>query len=351
MSETDSFVSLGWQASRSAMGFAVAIATREPDQFREQIRGFDVELTLTEPGPFCGEVEQVGLRQLVVQRGALSLANLARIRVRDERNLIMFPLEFPGSGTVDGEPVVPHALLYSRGGTETFHRSPGGIRWAALSARRTEFAEAAAVLTGADLVHRLPTCIAMTSRAALERLSGTNAALLDLVRADSDIVGNPEVCRAIEDSLMRAAVACLTGDGADDRRCWHHQRASVVLRRVEQVIEAHAGQALYIMELCEAVGVSARVLRSCCQDLLGMSPHRYLWLRRMHLARNALRRAERHSATVTSIAQDYGFGELGRFAVTYRQLFGESPSATLARAFDDRSAGADDTEEGTFVLT
>jgi AraC-like DNA-binding protein len=81
-----------------------------------------------------------------------------------------------------------------------------------------------------------------------------------------------------------------------------------------------------------------------------MSPHRYLWLRRMHLARNALRRAERHSATVTSIVRDYGFGELGRFAVTYRQLFGESPSATLARAFDDCSAGADDTDDGTFVL-
>ena len=73
---------------------------------------------------------------------------------------------------------------------------------------------------------------------------------------------------------------------------------------------------------------------------MGMSPHRYLWLRRMHLVRTALLRADRRSATVTSIALDYGFGELGRFAVMYRQLFGESPSATLARALDDRPAAA-----------
>ncbi len=37
-------------------------------------------------------------------------------------------------------------------------------------------------------------------------------------------------------------------------------------------------------------------------------------------------------ATVTRIAMDHGFVELGRFAVEYRTAFGESPSATLQRA-------------------
>jgi AraC-like DNA-binding protein len=60
-----------------------------------------------------------------------------------------------------------------------------------------------------------------------------------------------------------------------------------------------------------------------------MSPHRYLWLRRMNLARGALARTDARTRTVTEIAGDYGFGELGRFAVSYRRLFGESPSVTL----------------------
>lgn len=62
-----------------------------------------------------------------------------------------------------------------------------------------------------------------------------------------------------------------------------------------------------------------------------MGPMRYLWLQRMHLARRELIDAEAASATVTKIATDHGFCELGRFSVEYRSLFGETPSASLHR--------------------
>ena len=62
-----------------------------------------------------------------------------------------------------------------------------------------------------------------------------------------------------------------------------------------------------------------------------MSPICYLWLRRMTLARTALLRADA-STTITAVALNFGFVQLGRFAVSYRSLFGESPRATLARS-------------------
>ena len=82
---------------------------------------------------------------------------------------------------------------------------------------------------------------------------------------------------------------------------------------------------------CAAIGVAERTLRASCEEYLGMGPIRFLTLRRMHLVRQALLSAVPPTSTVSRIATDHGFWELGRFAVAYRAAFGELPSETLKR--------------------
>jgi AraC-like DNA-binding protein len=118
-------------------------------------------------------------------------------------------------------------------------------------------------------------------------------------------------------------------------------RHAMIMARFEDLLAANPGRSLYVAEICAGIGVSERTLRVCCQEHLGMGPMRYLWLRRMHLAQRALILASPATATVTDIAMDHGFWELGRFAGQYRALFGEAPSASLRRSPDDRWTSQD----------
>jgi AraC-like DNA-binding protein len=69
---------------------------------------------------------------------------------------------------------------------------------------------------------------------------------------------------------------------------------------------------------------ASRTLTRCCEEHLGMSPMKYLWLRRMNQARKSLR-SDPSPASVTEIAMKFGFWHLGRFANEYIFLFGEAP--------------------------
>jgi len=159
-----------------------------------------------------------------------------------------------------------------------------------------------------------------------------------LAKTAPDILAKPEVARAIEEALLEAMILCLTEGHSGDVPIVHRHRARV-MQRLEEVLTSTPDRPLYMPQLCATVGASYTTLRDCCQEYLGMSARRYLWLRRMHLARRALRIADAEKTTVTEIATDYGFWELGRFAVAYRSLFGEAPSAALRRPPEDRKPG------------
>jgi transcriptional regulator GlxA family with amidase domain len=109
------------------------------------------------------------------------------------------------------------------------------------------------------------------------------------------------------------------------------QRYRTIVDRVNTIAHLHAGEPLHIRFLCQTCGVTDRTLRNAFQSVYGKTPYRYLRETRMLEARQALLRA-RTSETVTSIATQHGFLELGRFSVEYRSVFGECPSETLRRA-------------------
>jgi len=84
-----------------------------------------------------------------------------------------------------------------------------------------------------------------------------------------------------------------------------------------------------VSHLCRVIGLSERGLRNAFYSVHGVSPKRWMLAERLDGVRRALRDTGARPTTVTAVATDYGFFELGRFASTYKAAFGEAPSATL----------------------
>jgi transcriptional regulator GlxA family with amidase domain len=111
-----------------------------------------------------------------------------------------------------------------------------------------------------------------------------------------------------------------------------HSRTAVrveAVERAEAYVRAHAGTPVPISRLSRALGLSERGLRNAFYGVRGMSPKRSFVAERLEVARRELSDGRRGETTVTGVATRCGFFELGRFAASYKEAFGETPSATL----------------------
>lgn len=142
----------------------------------------------------------------------------------------------------------------------------------------------------------------------------------------------PEAERSLADEIVREFVHCLSGaiPGEGVRRRPGADLPRIV-KRAEDWLDADASVRPSIQEMSRVLGVSPRQLYRAFDAEVGMSPAKFVRQHRMTQARLELVNADPAETTVTHVAQSWGFWELGRFAVEYRQLFGESPSETLQK--------------------
>jgi AraC-like DNA-binding protein len=127
----------------------------------------------------------------------------------------------------------------------------------------------------------------------------------------------------VEQQLIHALVKCLSNGTS------HAAHRSSIMLRFEDACATYADRTPPLVEICAMLNIPERTLRTLCEQHIGMGPMAYLRLRRMNSVRRALSLAYPADSTVAELARRHGFTELGRFAATYRKLFGELPSATL----------------------
>jgi AraC family transcriptional regulator, ethanolamine operon transcriptional activator len=110
-----------------------------------------------------------------------------------------------------------------------------------------------------------------------------------------------------------------------------------LVRAAAAWLRAHLTENLTVGDLCRALNARERTLHAAFCDHLGTSPKAYFKQLRLTAARRELQRPQR-GMRVTDVALRWGFLHFGWFAHDYGQHFGETPSATLRRSQERRSA-------------
>jgi AraC-like DNA-binding protein len=306
----------------------------DPFPYQAAIRAADVELYPTTRGEFRAELTQINLNQLWMQRFHEKLPEVFASKIEPGRKVIGF-LTAANQPTLQhcGMGISPRDIVICNRGV-MHQRTEGDCRFGAMSLATDDFDAACAAMTGHEFSEPPLQHLVRPSLDLMSRLVKLHEMVGEIAKTTPDILALPEVARSLEQELIYLMIRCLT-EGKSSGMTTGGRRHDAIVARFEEFLEANPDQPLYLTEICAAIGVAERTLRVACEEHLGMGPIRYLSLRRMHLVRRALLRADPSTATVTRLATDRGFWELGRFSVAYRALFGEPPSESLRRPPDD----------------
>jgi AraC-like DNA-binding protein len=302
----------------------------DPDCYSAGFGDVRIKFTITGPGGFETWLTQLKLDHLEVYRCCENLPRIAYISLPPSKIFVSIalgrtPLTTSGFALRGGD-----IVLHSRG--ERMHqRSAGACEWGLISLSPEHFASCGKALMGRPITAPLSSKPLRPSRADATSFQRLFRQACHLATDRKRLIERAEVARALEQELLHAIINCLAADSADDHAEARHHHAAI-MSRYEEALERHTEEKLYMPTLCAEIGVAERILRMCCTEFLGVSPARYVLLQRLNKARSALRRADPTTTSVAEVARNHRFLEFGRFALTYRNTFGESPSTTLQRA-------------------
>lgn len=313
------------------MAFSRSLTFTEPDHYQSALRAMRADVIVSGKGGFRAHLTRVNFSKLWIQSGSDNLPRVAFVANDPARAPIFLQTDSSQSAIViSGKELSPGEMVVFREGETHINRSVGPHSWGAMSLDPEALANAGRLIAGRELAFPPNTYSARPAPALLSRLTHIHRRATQLAAESPDRLGHAEVARALEQTLIYLMIRCITDkSGSNDRIC--NPRHKAIIRKFEELLIENPHQPFYLAEVCAATGSTERTLLRCCQDQFGMGPIRLLWLRRMNMVRAALSRGDAVTSSVTKIAMAHGFWELGRFAVSYREIYGESPSQTLVR--------------------
>jgi len=299
----------------------------DPDEFAAAQRRADVRIDDTGSGPFGARLGIFDTGICGVQFTWNREDMVARASAHEDRFYLLIGPAEPRPWTCLGAPMGPWSVGLYPGGSANVIRMPSDFELVMLSIEPDAIRKAADDLGLDDL--KLTTLAPAILPAAPLPVASIRRFLRHFPRMLHNTPADGSQLKFWMDrTLPRLTARLLAAEhsSATDDRISSRLR---ILNRVEGFLEANIDAPIYIADLCVAAGVSERTLVNVFQQCFGLSPIRYLRVRRLHQVRRALRTSDPGTTSVSEIASLFGFWHFGRFAADFKTLFGQTPSNLL----------------------
>ena len=183
-----------------------------------------------------------------------------------------------------------------------------------------------ALLPG-EIEHLLDAPRMLAMHLSAQQGASLRALLRDALETAPLCTGSPAAHQHLRDDLLLKAVEVLSQGLIDDDVTLRTRKK--VVDSARDVLLASVHELPSLLEVSKQLGVSPRKLAYCFEDVLGMSPARYVKILRLNAVRRELRSVDSTGTTIYDVAARWGFWHFGHFSADYKRMFAELPSETL----------------------
>ncbi len=296
------------------------------EELEEVVPGTRREIVQLERGKIKGEIAHATIGDLPIDTASFNLG--IRSKGGSHKDRIGIGLLAASAGHVVRSSYDSRAgdVLVMQPGCEHENRYYGGASIVVVMASEADIASS----YGTEAGMRDPSCWSKT------HYKGNTETVTSIIpRLQSLLGGLGAMSLTLEaaEFWKRAVIEAVTANvvaGMPSERDGPLPSALKIVRQVEEYLDARPGEPIHISEICHHLHASRRTLHRAFHEALGTGPIAFLRHRRLCAAHTALR-APADIRTISNIAMQFGFQNLGRFAGYYHQLFGEYPSETRQR--------------------
>ena len=167
---------------------------------------------------------------------------------------------------------------------------------------------------------------------SLCRLQGVVRDILLFASLSASEFAMPGVAAGLEESLVAALDEALMDctPTLGPKQATARANYLKMVRRLDEILSRNLAGTFYSHELARELGISVRTLHNAVVAIRGRPLHDYIRLRRLWCVHQSL--ISGAPIQIKAVALANGFWHPGEFSLSYRALFGETPSQTLCRA-------------------